>query len=83
MLSMQQRLVVAAASALLSHLLTLEFAWRDDSLGEGLRRLGALPLDATDSVRSRLRDAEKQRKEARRKQWIRDNPRPARIIMPQ
>lgn len=81
--SVEQRVALAMGVALASHLLTLEFAWRADSAGETLRRLGALPLDAAAGVRTRLREAERRREQARRKQRIRDNPRPARIMMPQ
>jgi hypothetical protein len=80
--SVQQRLALAMGLALTSHLLTLEFAWRADSAGVTLRRLGALPLDAAAGVRARIQEAERRRERARRKQRIRENPRPARIMMP-
>jgi hypothetical protein len=80
--SVQQRVALALGATVASHLFTLEFAWRPDPAGQALRRLGALPLDAAASVRTRLREAERRREQARRKQRIRDNPRPARIMMP-
>jgi len=80
LLSVQQRAALAAGVALASHALTIELAWRDNAVGNSLRRLGSVPLDAVGGVRNRIRDAEREREKARRKQWLRQKSKPARML---
>lgn len=80
--SVSQQAAVAAGVALASGAAALDRAWRRDPLGQGLRRLGSAPLDATERMRRKWREARQRAEEERRRAWLREHTRPARVMIP-
>ena len=80
MLNQSQRLAASFVAGCGGHLIGLELAQRDDWLGKNLVALGKLPLQTYNRFQTRLDEARRRRKAARRQAWLRENTRPARIV---
>ena len=83
LLSPQQQAIVALAAAAAGAAAVDEWLWfRNDALGRTIRRVGAMPLEATDELRRRRQEWRRRREREQRDQWLSTHTRPAKIYLP-
>ena len=87
LLSQNQRVAAALAAACAGITLAREVTSNEGELAQLARRAGCLPLSVTDRfegawqrARARRADAERRRKDAQHKQWLRENTKQAVVI---